>query len=87
MFRLPIVSVAAPDSLVDEDFPLEAVGSAIYRRTESSPLATLANPELAAYVAESLNRDRALNGSLPVSVDRRGLSGATIVFGFGNVSL
>ena len=43
--------------LKPEDFPLTAIGNAVYRRTLSSPLATFADEALAADVALRLNRD------------------------------
>jgi hypothetical protein len=41
--------------LTIEDYPLIVVGAYIYRRTESSPLAILATPELANDICARLN--------------------------------
>ncbi len=38
------------------DYPLFCVGSLVYRRTESSPIATFATPELAADICARVNR-------------------------------
>lgn len=48
--------------LKPEDFPLTAIGNAVYRRTLSSPLATFADDELAVDVALRLNRDNQAYG-------------------------
>lgn len=41
-------------NLKPEDFPLQAIGALIYRRTESSPMITAADERLAADLVERL---------------------------------
>jgi len=48
--------------LKPDDFPLTALGNAVYRRTMSSPLATFSDEALAADVALRLNRDDQVYG-------------------------
>lgn len=57
------------------DYSLIVVGACIYRRTESSPIATLATLELAHDVCSRLN------GSLAVSVSRHPDAPTQLVYG------
>lgn len=41
----------------EEDFPIMAAGHNVYRRSESSPICTCSDQEMAAAIAMRLNRD------------------------------
>lgn len=41
----------------EDDFPVEAAGHNVYRRTESGPICTCSDMEMAAEIAKRLNRD------------------------------
>lgn len=43
--------------LIDDDFPLNAVGNHVYAITRSSPIVTAVSDEMAAEIALRLNRD------------------------------
>lgn len=51
----------------DDDFPLVASGHNVYRRTESSPICTCPEQEMAAELARRLNRENQVCGELDQS--------------------
>jgi hypothetical protein len=44
--------------LTDDDFPMVALAHNVYRRTESSPICTCADQDMAAEIARRLNDQR-----------------------------
>jgi hypothetical protein len=51
-------------ALVADDFPLFAMGALVYRRTQSSPLFTAPNPDLAEELVRRLNASNALDQAM-----------------------